>query len=136
MGAAFPEGKFPLGMTHEIVSPTATCAATANGFIAGLLSSLLTGHAYILWVSTKRSVFPAGLRTFALNPEQIIFVDVDNDTEALWVMESALKCSALTAVVGGVQEISFTQSQRLQLAVERSGLRVLFIADVPGGCRP
>ena len=35
-------------------------------------------------------------------------------------MEEALKCSALTAVIGEMHEISFTASRRLQLAVEQS----------------
>lgn len=38
----------------------------------------------------------------------------------MWAMEEALKCGALTAVVGEMQEISFTASRRLQLAVEQS----------------
>ncbi len=35
-------------------------------------------------------------------------------------MDEALKCSALSAVIGEMQEISFTGSRRLQLAVEQS----------------
>lgn len=38
----------------------------------------------------------------------------------MWAMDEALKCSALTAVVGEMREISFTASRRLQLAVEQS----------------
>lgn len=38
------------------------------------------------------------------------------------VMEEALKCGGLAAVVGEVQDISFTASRRLQLAVEQSGV--------------
>jgi protein ImuA len=35
-------------------------------------------------------------------------------------MDEALKCGALSAVVGEVQEISFNATRRLQLAVEQS----------------
>lgn len=43
-----------------------------------------------------------------------------SDREVLWALEEALKCKALAAVVGELREISFTQSRRLQLAVEQS----------------
>ncbi len=35
-------------------------------------------------------------------------------------MEEALKCKGLSAVIGEIQELSFTASRRLQLAVEQS----------------
>jgi protein ImuA len=35
-------------------------------------------------------------------------------------MEEALKCPALSAVVGEIRDLDFTASRRLQLAVERS----------------
>ena len=35
-------------------------------------------------------------------------------------MEEALKCDGLSAVIGEMQELSFTASRRLQLAVEQS----------------
>jgi protein ImuA len=38
----------------------------------------------------------------------------------IWALEEALKCEAITAVVGEIREISFTASRRLQLAVEQS----------------
>jgi protein ImuA len=47
-------------------------------------------------------------------------VDLQRERDVLWAVEEALKCSALAAVVGELQELSFTASRRLQLAVERS----------------
>jgi protein ImuA len=38
----------------------------------------------------------------------------------LWSMDEALKCGALSAVIGEMKDISFTASRRLQLAVEQS----------------
>jgi protein ImuA len=37
-------------------------------------------------------------------------------------MEQALKCTALAAVVAEMEEVSFSESQRLQLAVEKSNV--------------
>ncbi|OJV54225.1 MAG: hypothetical protein BGO31_12800 [Bacteroidetes bacterium 43-16] len=120
MAPAFPFGVLPLGAVHEFISPTSACATAANGFVAGLLSTLMTNDMSCLWVSTKRSLFPAGLTYFGIQPHRIVFIDVRTDREALWVMEQALKCNALVAVVAELGELSFAQSQRLQLAVEDS----------------
>jgi protein ImuA len=38
----------------------------------------------------------------------------------LWVMEEALQCAGLAAVIGEVSALDFKQSRRLQLAVEQS----------------
>src|SRR5690606_18931399 len=75
---------------------------------------------FCLWVSTGRSLFPPALAFFGIEPQHIIFIDVKRDKDALWVMEQGLKCKALAAVVAELQEVSFAQSQRLQLAVEKS----------------
>ncbi len=120
MMSAFPLETFPIGVVHEFISPTAACATATNGFISGLLSTLMKDNSYCLWISTKRSLFPAALAFFALKPHQIIFVDVHRDKEALWVMEQGLRCEALTAVVAELGEVGFVESQRLQLAVEQS----------------
>ncbi len=121
MASAFPFGTFPTGAVHELISPTAACATAANGFVSGLLSTLMTDNLSCVWVSTKRSLFPAALTNFYIEPDRIIFVDVKTDKDALWVMEQALKCNALAAVVAELSgEVTFAQSQRLQLAVEES----------------
>jgi protein ImuA len=58
--------------------------------------------------------------TFNVEPDQVIFIDLGQDKDVLWVMEEALKCEGLAAVVAELKEISFAQSRRLQLAVENS----------------
>lgn len=120
MASAFPCGLMPTGAVHEFISPTAACATATNGFVAGLLSTLMTDNLSCVWVSTKRSLFPPGLTYFGIAPHNIIFIDVKKDKDALWVAEQALKCNALVAVVAELGELTFTQSQRLQLAVEDS----------------
>lgn len=120
MASAFPCGVLPTGAVHEFISPTAACATATNGFVCGLLAPLMANNMPCLWVSTKRSIFPVGLSYFGIEPHRIIFVDVQKDADALWVMEQGLKCNALAAVIGELNEVSFAQSQRLQIAVEKS----------------
>jgi protein ImuA len=66
------------------------------------------------------TVFPPGLAAFGIEPDRVIFVDLKRDRDVLWVAEEALKCEGLAAVIAEVRGIDFTQSRRLQLAVEQS----------------
>ncbi len=120
MNAAFPGGAFPVGAIHEFVSPTEACAAAANGFLSGLLSTLMKKEGICLWISVGRKVFPPALKFFGIEPHRIIFIDVRREKDALWVMEQGLKCNALAAVVAELRDIGFAESRRLQLAVETS----------------
>jgi protein ImuA len=94
--------------------------AATNGFVAGILAALMHNSGALIWVSASRTIFPPALKAFGLAPEKIIFIDLPKEKEILWVMEEALKCKGLSAVVGEMQELNFTASRRLQLAVEQS----------------
>jgi protein ImuA len=118
--SAFPNGVFPTGTIHEMVCPTPEQAAATCSLIAGLLASLMWQGGVCLWISTSRKLFPPSLARFNVEPDRIIFIDLKWDKDVLWVMEEALKCEGLAAVMAEVRDISFTQSRRLQLAVESS----------------
>jgi protein ImuA len=117
---AFPNGTFPLGAVHEFLSAGRESIASTTGFIAGLLSPLMKNGGISLWISSSRKLFPPALMNFGIRPDRFIFIDLQKEKQVMWAMEEALKCGALTAVVGELQEISFTSSRRLQLAVEQS----------------
>ncbi len=119
---SFPGGVFPLGAIHEFIASTAGEAASASGFIAGILSSLLRDNGVLLWISASRTLFPPAIKYFGIEPEKIIFIDLQKDREVLWAIEESLKCEGLTAVIGEIRDLNFTISRRLQLAVESSGV--------------
>jgi protein ImuA len=119
---AFPTRSFPLGAVHEFLCSGAEEAAASSGFIAGVLSSLMLSGGITVWISATRTLFPPALQAFNIQPHKIIFIDLKRESDLLWVMEEALKCGGLAAVVGEVKELSFTTSRRLQLAVESSGV--------------
>lgn len=129
---AFPNASFPLGAIHEFISPCLEDAAATTGFIAGLLASIMGSSGTSLWISSARTLFPPALRSFGLQPDHIIFIDLQKEKDVLWVMEEGLKCDTLSAVVGEMKEISFTASRRLQLAVEQSRVTG-FILRHPAG---
>lgn len=119
---AFSDASFPLRAVHEFFCTSAEDVTASTGFIAGILSSLMSSGGVLLWISSSRTVFPPALKAFGVNPDKIIFIDLKKEKEILWAMEEALKCSSLAAVVGEIADISFTTSRRFQLAVERSGV--------------
>jgi protein ImuA len=118
--SAFPNGSFPLGCVHEFLPARPEDSAATSGFIAGILSSLMGEDGSAVWISSSRILFPPALKSFGLKPERFIFLDLQKEKDVIWAMDEALKCAAITAVVGEVNEISFTSSRRLQLAVEQS----------------
>ncbi|GGH02648.1 ImuA family protein [Pedobacter zeae] len=119
---AFPGGVFPKGAIHEFIAVCPEDAAASDGFIAGLLAALMNDGAASLWISTARHLFPAALSAFNVATERIIFIDVDTEKDALWVMEEALRCKGLAVVVAEVDALGLIESRRLQLAVEESGV--------------
>ncbi|MCU0419899.1 MAG: Error-prone repair protein ImuA [Cyclobacteriaceae bacterium] len=117
---AFPNHTFPTAAMHEFVSATAEAVTAASGFLSGLLSSLVGNTGTALWITGPTLLFPPALAAWGLQPHRFLFLRLTNHKQALWAMEEALKSPALTAVVGEVRDISFTESRRLQLAVEQS----------------
>jgi protein ImuA len=119
---AFPNKTFPVAAVHEFLSYGREEAAATNSFISCLLSKLMRKDGYCIWVSVKRAIYPPALKRFGIDADRIIFIDTDKNTDALWAIEEALKCDQVTAIVGAVPDLSFTESRRLQLAVEGSGV--------------
>jgi protein ImuA len=118
--AAFPNGIFPVSTVHELVCHSTEQAAACAGFITGILSGLMQNCGVCVWIGRAGQLFAPALAAFGLEPHQVIFISLTKDKDALWVMEEALKCTGLIAVVCELQEIDFKQSRRLQLAVEQS----------------
>lgn len=117
---SFPNSTFPVGCIHEFLSQKKEDATATTGFIAGLINSLMINSGAALWVSSSRTLFPPALKPFGIQPERFIFIDLKRERDVLWTMDEALKCGALSVVVGEMQNISFMESRRLQLAVEQS----------------
>ena len=119
---SFPNSQFPLGVNHEFICNNNESLTASSGFIAGILSSLLKKGGATVWISSSHTIFPPALVSFGINPAQIIFIRLRNRNQVLWTIEEALKCEGLTAVVGEINTLDLTQSRRLQLATEQSGV--------------
>lgn len=108
------------GAVHEFIYNIPGEAATTNGFITGMLDSLMQSGRASIWIGPKQHIFPPALQSFGIMPDKIIFIELQKEKEILWAMEEALKCDSLAAVISEVRHLSFTVSRRLQLAVEKS----------------
>lgn len=131
LNGAFPNHTFPTAAVHEFISATAEEATAASGFLSGLLSLLMGNTGTVLWITGRTHVFPPALATFGLQPHRFLFLHLTHNKQALWAMEEALKSPALTAVVSELRDISFTESRRLQLAVEQSRVTGFIINRSP-----
>lgn len=124
-----PLGVFPTGAVHEFIFSKAEDIAATNAFISGLVSTCIAAKGVIVWISLRPTVFPTILQRFNIEPSEVIFIHPANEKERLWVTEEALKCDGLRAVVAELESLSFTNSRRLQLAVEKSNVTGLVLTS-------
>ena len=119
---AFPNQQFPLHAIHEFICCDQNQAAASIGFISGIFSKIIGDSGVMIWVSSRRLIYPPALLAFGIAPERIIFVDLNNDREVTWAINEALKCNGLSTVVGELKNFDFVESRKFQLAVEESGV--------------
>lgn len=120
--SAFQDQIFAQGAIHELISISSEDATCTSGFLSVVLGKLMQPGRSCIWISTvpRRSIYPPALKAFGVDPERILFLDCPKPKITLWAIEEALKCNALPAVVGELNELSFNESRRLQLAAEQS----------------
>src|SRR4051812_14177486 len=89
LAQSFPNETFPLGAIHEFLSPQLEDAAATSGFLAGLLSPMMRNKGTCLWIGASRKLFPPALKSFGIQPERFIFIDVQKEKHALWAMDES-----------------------------------------------
>lgn len=119
---AFPNHIFPIAAVHEFVSYEPAHAASTSGFITALTGKIMKSGDICLWIGNEKKTFAPGVKHFGIDPDQIIFINTPKPRDMLWIIEEALKCESLAVVIGEIRELGFTESRRLMLAVERSGV--------------
>ncbi|CAO3417952.1 ImuA family protein [Azospirillum endophyticum] len=128
-----PDGGLPLGCLHAV---TAEEPGAGTGFAAALLARLATPKAPALWILRGRDLYAPGLAAYGLTPDRLLAVRAVRPGDALWAMEEALRCPALSVVLGELERPDLTASRRLQLAAESSGVTGFLLessAGLPGG---
>ncbi len=116
----FPYTLFNNPGVHEFLYSNASDAAATGGFVAGILAGFLNRGGATIWISPSSNIFPPALSCFGLAADKIIFIYPRTEKEILWIMEEALGCETLSAVVAETTHLSFTASRRLQLVMEKT----------------
>ena len=125
------------GALHEVTPAADDDAPAALGFILALLGRVLPVNRAsadaILFVMPNRwharygQPYGHGLRCVGLDPSRVIFTETADDKQSLWVIEEALRSSALTAVAGVLDTLDLKTSQRLQFSARETGLPLLIL---------
>jgi protein ImuA len=129
--SSFPNHTFPFSALHDFICESPQEVAASGAFVTGLLCSILKKEEVGLWVGTRHLIFPPALKSFGVDPDQIIFINTRNEKETIWTVEEALRSCALTCVVGQIRELSFTESRRFQLAIEQGGVGCFLLRYCP-----
>jgi protein ImuA len=130
------QGGLMCGAVHEIEAAGAMHRGAAFGFALALagLASRDTPSARrasdVLWIETGVATaetgkpYAPGFAAFGLSPARLIVVRVTRPVDLLWVLEEALRCRGLAAVIAELTSASaphLTATRRLSLAVRDSG---------------
>ena len=120
-----PWGGLPRGCLHEILAADASAAAAA--FAAVLMARCAGQGGHVLWCRRRRGLYAPGLAGVGLDPARLLMVHVESEADVLWVMEEALRCPALAAVLGETTALAPIGLRRLQLAAEAGGGTALLL---------
>jgi hypothetical protein len=114
---------------HEFITQNSEAAVLR--FMLPVLAEIAQPEKPIVWISQKHQLYPPGLSEFGLSSEQLVFVQVANNQEALWVLEKTLKTTAVSAVIGENIQLNLVTSRRLHLAAGK-GVNRLFLVYTKG----
>lgn len=138
-------GGLPGGALHE-VSATPLHLGAAAGFALALAILAQDRARDTLWIATDFGSLEAGtpyepgLDQFGLATERLLIARVARPVDALFAMEEALKCRALSAVIAELGEApDLTATRRLSLAAKDHGGLGLILrhgaSDAPSAAR-
>ena len=124
---------------HEVVAESPGCGA---GFCAVLLGRV---GGTVLWIGDGGLLaWPPGLARFGLTPAKLVLARTSRWSDALWAMEEALRCPAVSGAVlalpleqtTGHHPLDLTATRRLQLAAEAGGALGLLLRPDVGSVAP
>jgi protein ImuA len=126
-----PKGGLALEAVHEVMPAAAGDTASAFGFVVALLARMPRSGP-ILFIASRRALADwgrphgHGLNALGLDPARVILVEADDERQALWAIEEALRSGVPAAVAGAIgRGIDLKTSQRLQLAARNPGVPLL-----------
>ena len=130
-------GGLSRGALHEISAAGEAHAGTAAGF--ALAVSSRSARKNTVWIAEDMALaesgapYGLGLESFGVVPEHLLTVTAARTRDLLWAMEEALRCRAVSAVIGELRhgEIDSVAVRRLSLAAAESGALALLLRASP-----
>lgn len=124
---------------HELSAAAPTQFGAAAGFALALAARAEDRAKQTLFIATDFACLEAGtlygpgLDLFGLPMERLLIARVPRPVDALFAMEEALKCRALSAVIAEFPEgtADLTASRRLTLAAREGGALGLLLRHTP-----
>jgi protein ImuA len=101
-----------------------------------LLGRLMADGGHVVWIGPRNELFGPGLAELGLAPARLIVVRARPAAARLWALEEALRSPGLAAALAEVEQLSLTQSRRLQLAAEAKGVTALLLRPPGAGATP
>ncbi len=129
---ALPDRRLCARSLHDISATSPGDRPSACGFAFALLSRL-PRSGDVLWCQLISdaceygALYGPGVGWLGIDPGRIIQVRVRSPGDLAWVMEEALRCAGLRAVVGEGPGLHFTVTRRLALACEQAGIPCLYV---------
>jgi protein ImuA len=125
---------------HEIGTAAPVHLGAAAGFALALAAHAQERGKETLWITTDfglletGALYGPGLVQFGMPPERLLIARVARPVDALFAMEEALKCRALSAVVAEFSETpNLTATRRLSLAAKNGSALGLMLRHKPDG---
>jgi protein ImuA len=138
LDAHLPRGGLAGGALHEVVPESEGDLPAAFGFAAALLGRMPSGGPMLFVISPRGLAAYGhphghGLDELGLDLSRLILVETENEVQALWALEEALRSAVPAAVAGAIgQELDLKTSRRLHLAAGNSGLPLILLSAATG----
>jgi len=137
------DGGLPCAALHEL-SATPVHLGAAAGFALALAA--LAPEKQVLWIATDfgmletGALYGPGLDLIGLDSTRLLVARVARPVDALFAMEEALKCRALSTVVTELShDVDLTATRRLTLAAREGGALGILLrhkpSDAPSAAR-
>jgi protein ImuA len=119
-------GGLSRGALHEFAPAAPMHLTAATGFAVALAAQARASQGQTLWIATDFALmegggpYGPGLDRFGLPSSRLLLLRVSRAADALWAMEEALRCRALTGVIAEFADDTaaddLTATRRLMLA--------------------
>lgn len=133
-------GGLPCAALHELSAAPVHLGAAAGFALA--LAALSEKEKQVLWIATDfgmletGALYGPGLDLIGLDTARLLVARVARPVDALFAMEEALKCRALSTVVAEINgDVDLTATRRLTLAAREGGALGVLLRHKPS-CSP